>query len=360
MITIDAAEILVTNPRNVQWGTYRNDIVWGASSAGGWHRIDLAGNPVSDEMASEIAAAGPIDKARGALPYFDDQPIFRDVQTVVMDSLQENQVMVRIPRFYYRRRGTGVPGHPYELWISDRPLQGFQIHPAFVVGGKIRNCFYLGAYTCGGATFESLPGFAPKVSITFPAARDAIVANHGTEWSMWNIYHVSAIQMLYLVEFANPDAQSVIALGRSSGSSAVVNGMSGAVYRGINEAWGNVWQMVDGLRGFEGTAEAEIIKTDGSGEYVRTGYSPAAASAVANTAMASISGEGFDLRAVNVYDGAVGETAFGDSHWGTASGFVAYHGGHWSYGAGCGLFALYLSHAASYASTILGVRLAKV
>ena len=332
-------------------GGYQPAWVMGVSSEGGWHRIDKNG--------ATITVDGSINTSLGKHTYFDDKPIYRDIATVSMSSLRPNQSMVKIPKFYYKRIGTGVAGDPYKLWVASLPLQGFSIHPAFMKNGSPIDCFYVGAYTCGGAGYDSQAGLAPTVSMKFPTAQSAISTQHGSGWNMWDIYQLAAIQMLALVELGSPDVQTLIGTGHSSGSGAVANGASNSVYRGIHELWGNVWQMVDGFRGVSGSTTAEIFKIDGSRTYVSTGITPAAGSAAAITSVLAHAGTGFDLGAIHCY-GPSGATTWSDAYWGPAAGFVGYHGGTWDGGASVGLVCLYLNYAASYSYSSIGARLAKV
>ena len=55
----------------------------------------------------------------------------------------DGQVMVEIPMFYYRYSYSGT-SHTWE--ISQAPLEGFSIHPAFVVAGVVKPYIYVGAY----------------------------------------------------------------------------------------------------------------------------------------------------------------------------------------------------------------------
>lgn len=321
--------------------------IMGVSSEGGWHRIDAEGEAVT--------VSGSIDTVRGAHTGFNDASIYRDIQTVVLASSKGPQTLVKVPQFWFKREGTGLAGAPYKLWIASEEVEGFKKHPAFA----LKDHFHVGAYACGGNNYDSVAGLAPKVSMDFPTAKAAIPNNHGAGWEMWNIYQLSALQMLFLVEFGNPDAQTLIGGGRSSGTSAVANGASNAVYRGIYEFWANVWQMVDGFRGRTGSTEAEIWNPDGSKAYVATGLSPAAGGTTAITSMVTNKGTGFDLSDVNIY-GQTGAAPFADNYWGPTTGFVAYHGGGWGSGASCGVFALALNDTASASGTCIGCRLAKV
>lgn len=329
-------------------GEHEKSASWimGVSSEDGWHRIDAKDNTITVE--------GSVNQSSGKHTYFDNMPIYEDIQSVTVASSRGGQSLVRIPQFWFKREGTGLAGDPYKLWIADKEVEGFKKHPAFA----LKDHFHVGAYACGGNNYDSVAGLAPTVNIPFPTAQSAIVSNHGAGWEMWNIYQLSALQMLFLVEFGNPDAQTLIGAGQSSGLSAVANGASNAVYRGIHEFWANVWQMVDGLKG-DASNVAQIWNPDGSKVYVPTGVTPPAGSGTVITSMAMGSGESFDLSDINLY-GAAGSAAFSDNYWGPTANWVAYHGGSWADGAGWCVFALNLACTASNSRTYIGCRLAKV
>jgi hypothetical protein len=137
----------VVDSRKSLLNYYDSAFVIGVSSEGGWHRID--------RNEATITVEGSINTSLGKHAYFDDKPIYKDITTVSMSSLRPNQSVVKIPKFYYRRVGTGLTGDPYKLWVADSPLPGFSIHPAFMKNGSPIDYFYVGAYTCGGAEYDS-------------------------------------------------------------------------------------------------------------------------------------------------------------------------------------------------------------
>jgi len=55
----------------------------------------------------------------------------------------EGRVMVEIPKFYVRTEK--VEGPKYRWWISPIDRAGFEIHPAFIQGNRIKNFIYLSA-----------------------------------------------------------------------------------------------------------------------------------------------------------------------------------------------------------------------
>ena len=322
----------------------------GVSSEGGWHRIKEDGTP--------FYLRHDIDNAKGIHRAFTHLAPWAGIETRIITSTAGPQQVVRVPKFWYKRQGTGLAGDPYKLWISGVERAGYALHPAFAVVDE----FFVGAFACGGDKYESVEGLNPKTNITIDTAQSGITTNHGAGWNMWDIYQLSALQMLYLVEFGDPDEQKLIGAGNSGQSwdgtyRAAPNGKTNAVYRGVHEFWGNVWQMVDGLRGYSGTTEAEIFKTDGSRAFVRTGITPPASNS--GSSMLTNAGTGFDLKAVNMY-GPAGQAHFADNYWGPVNSFMTLHGGGWSYGSDCGVFCLRLVSSVSGLFLALGSRLAKV
>ena len=286
----------------------------------------------------------------------------------------DGQVMVEIPKFYYKYSYSGT-SHTYE--ISLYPIAGFTVHPAFLLDAVAKDHLYVGAYEgvlydnslsayVGGVyqpavscvfasadkslTIATLSGWASvltvgqKLVITGTASNNATItvasivsgtkitidealtdetaaatviqvqtdvtattgdklssvsgfapitgcvangtrahfrtysANRGAGWSQMFIDVLSAIQLLYLVEYASFYSQSVIGAGISnvtnwpaysnynslakSGNSNTIGNASGNTagstscatestkymsYRGIENWYGHIWKWVDGF-----------------------------------------------------------------------------------------------------------------
>ena len=88
----------------------------------------------------------------------------------------------------------------------------------------------------------------------FPTARsEAYARNTGgvSGFRLWSYYDLAAIQMLASIEMGGLGMQSLIGQGRVSQSSAAnvdASDVAQATWRGIVGLWGNVWQMVDGIK----------------------------------------------------------------------------------------------------------------
>ncbi len=95
--------------------------------AGTWQRIDENFNAITPTQAT-----------------FNNHPTYAGVIGQTIDS----QAMIKVPKFYVKT-GT-VPSGSYSgkrFWmISDQPLSGFVIHPAFKDGGSDIDQFWIGKY----------------------------------------------------------------------------------------------------------------------------------------------------------------------------------------------------------------------
>jgi len=222
----------------------------------------------------------------------------------------DGQVMQQIPAFYYRYAYSGTT-HTWE--ISQAPLAGFSLHPAFIKNDEFVPYRYIGAYegsmydagtaamipdadievnivVAAGDLLCSVSNEYPKTNQTRADFR-TLASQRGTGWRNQDFDLISAIQLLYLVEYADFDSQSTISNGRtmfntgtweaanqglgkyigetgySNGDGNASGGHSRASavsisaintdtdvnyhdymsYRGIENFFGNVWNWVDGI-----------------------------------------------------------------------------------------------------------------
>ena len=202
------------------------------------------------------------------------------------------QVMIYQPKFYYQRIPLKVENatkgqviRRESVLISDTEQSGFKLHPAFITTeGEELDYILLPAYE--GAVVEdklcSVAGVQPTTSITIDAAEDYANAR-GNGWHIMNMKAISANQMLEMIEFGMLNGQTALEAGVSNlqfssnincsaitGSTAALGNTTGAAestisnnngteivnttagtraisYRGMENPWGNVWQMVGGI-----------------------------------------------------------------------------------------------------------------
>lgn len=289
----------------------------------------------------------------------------------IADATIDGQAMVWIPKFYVKygtiptgRENEGKKAH----WISEKPLSGFHVYPAFVKDGAEIAGFYIGAYeayNAGSSIAGSASGKSPWVNITNPSAISVCNARNTDStqeskrgWHLQNIYEVHAINLLQLIEWESPDAQAKVGTGNVSSSAAVATGNSNAVWRGIHEWWGNVWEHVDGLK-TDANGVYQIFSNQGDGTYVSTGVTNPGEGWI--TEVSEANGTNFDLSDVflpSATNGTESNGTYGDYHW-TGKSTVLYRSGSWDYGSGCGSFTSFVYNAASGSGSNVGFRLAK-
>lgn len=281
-------------------------------------------------------------------------------------------VMVKIPKFYFRRYREGNIEH---IEIANEPVAGFTVHPLFNHAGVESDCAYIGAYKTSSDN-KSVSNAYPQVEQTRAAMRNNAKAK-GAGWSLIDIAALSAIQMLFLVEYATNDSQKAIGRGYcdrnrnalQSGTCNNVPGLTGrpagtdgkvdVVYRGIEGVWGNVTEWVDGVN-FDGKTvyvcnDPSKYKDDTSTGYTKLSYSLASDG--------HISQEGLDTGA-NEHVMLPTETSGSETTYycdygasGNSGWRVVCVGGAVDSGSDCGLFTAYCELSSSNSNSVLGSRL---
>lgn len=306
--------------------------------------------------------------------YFDSHAVWGGVEDITIDG----QSMVKFPKFYCRHAtlSTGPYSGKVGWWISDKPYDGFHIHPAFMsYGNEIDQC-YVGKYQASddGTKLKSVAGVYPTVNKTISQARTmAYARNTGgiTGFKLWSIYHLGAIQWMYLIENSSMHCQATTGAGYTNTSNLSIahvdySLVAEATYRGVVGLWGNVNQWVDGLK----TTRPYIYLWDNTGHqtWVNTGHIRGAnGEFIWPSTFMSYTGASFDFS--DVFIGQVGGTAlactcaddqyfdvftseqFGDTKY-------PHVGGSYSSGIHAGLW--YLSCFYGYTVGYNGARLAKI
>lgn len=210
------------------------------------------------------------------------------------------QVMVEQPKFYYRivpiqlekiEGGIGFHMRKARYYISDTKKAGFKVHPAFVLNGVEKNFIYLSAYegclfdvSAGkyilndeqvyaiGDKLSSIGNAKPASSITQLLSRTncrELAIARGAGWKQQTIQSTSVTQLLFLIEYATFNMQSVIGIGvvtkpdgtgnesEITGSTSTLGNKTGSIvngngfniisYRGEENFFGNIWKWVDGI-----------------------------------------------------------------------------------------------------------------
>lgn len=208
------------------------------------------------------------------------------------------QVMVEQPKFYYRvvplkteklENAEGYHLRKAQYYISDTPKAGFKIHPAFVRNGIEVDNIYLSAFE--GSVYDvsasaylledeqiidfdndklsSIAGAKPcsgqSQMLTRANVRN-LAHNRGTGWEQLTIQAVSAMQLLFIIEYASFNSQKNIGTGivtkTSDNQNNIAEKTGGTLdlgnttgknsdnyisYRGVENVWGNIWYWIEGI-----------------------------------------------------------------------------------------------------------------
>lgn len=331
-----------------------------------WVRTD--GAMTFSATASVGTVAGQSD--------FDNIYPWSEMKRVTLDT---GDVMVKIPKFYYGRYRNG---NIERIQISGRADVGLTLHPAFNHAGVEQECIYVGAYKMGVGDC-SKSGVAPVTGYNRAGMRMS-ARTKGTGWGLIDISTLSAIQMLYLVEFANNNSQQTVGRGYCDGNSAKINtgscdtvpnltgrpagtdGKTDIVYRGIEGLWGNVLEWVDGMNAIADSKNTYVhywICNDPSkyADDTTTGYTDSSYKGLTGWNANYITTVGLDANLPHTMlpegYGASETTNYCDAVWANTNKRVYAYGGLWLDGSKCGLFATYLYHASSNTDRSIGSRL---
>jgi len=169
-----------------------------------------------------------------------------------------NDTVVWIPPFYYK----AVKDTENNTWtweISPVEENGFSLHPG---SGK-----YIGRYhTSGSASgVYTKSGILPYTNKSLKNYRTySNSKTNGSGWRMLDFATWSAVQWLYLVEFADFDSQTVLGTGWDTGDMGAMGGTDAAVYhtikvskahnqyRWIEDPYSNAREYIDGIINFGG------------------------------------------------------------------------------------------------------------
>lgn len=311
--------------------------------------------------------------------YFNNRPIWKDIAREEIDG----QAMIKIPAFAYKRgiatSGSNIGKKYLMLAPADTTDPGFIRHPAFMKDGQPVEQFWVGAYqACAdpldSSKLGSVAGTMPLVSLNFANfITRAVKRNTDTVsgFMAWSFYQLAAIQMLYLVEYANADSQASFGQGRMSSPSVTVarvddTTVAPASYRGIIGLWGNIHQFVDGLR-VDASKKAMIWDRSGAQNYISTSFAlPTQLTTCYMSVLASGNGAGYDFNDVflpeQVVSSSSSATVFPDIFIGPVANGLCRFGGNSDAGTikEAGLFSTYFNNVPSYAQNHTGTRLAKI
>lgn len=228
--------------------------VWDGSSSTTFTRTDD-----SENFSDPIPA---LDGKGGSSPFDECYP-WNNIEKVTIG----NNVMVKIPKFWYK---ITQKGNSLKFQVADDEFDGFNVSPAHADRGDgkgERDYVYIGRYKFT-KYYQTASGEMPYTDVSLNNARST-AQNQGTGYYLQDFALWWTVRILYLVEFANWDTQSVIGCG---GSNSLYGGLvntgttdsmeyhtgtmnwsrnnygTGIQYRWIEDPWANCYEFVDGIR----------------------------------------------------------------------------------------------------------------
>ncbi len=317
------------------------------------------------------------------------------------DDGSNGQVMVRIPKFFYRAEH-GPRTHGY--YISPYRLSGYRVSRMHWRNGKEVNEVFLGAYKAccydvsegaynltDAPNIDFTPGTGDKMAsiagakpisgfendLTLPNAR-ILAQNRGPGWGLVDFISASTVQMLILVELGHFDAQTKIGRGivdksSGTGNEAEITGQTSALgnqsgqatgnphnsvsYRGLEDWWGNIWEWTDGINLRDHVpyvADHDYVSNKFDGHYKPLGITlPSENGYVADIAVS----DDYDWGFLTSEIGATASTGLCDYFYQSAGDRVAVRGGVWNVGSFAGPFYWSVNYSASYRHRSRGARL---
>lgn len=218
--------------------------------------------------------------------------------------------------------------------------------------------------------------------LTLPKSR-ILANNRGAKWQQQYFAAVSAIQMLFVVEYASlnsqlklglgptsiPDSPNTLnhsvvtgatsALGNISGKATGTDGLVSTSYRGVENFYGNIWKWVDGINinnyvAYISTVNGAFQSDKFDGNYVARTQLPSANGYMSKTVLSPSFDYGF------LPTEAVGSnsTKYCDYYYQNGVGTcVTRLGGYWADGATAGAFYWYVTYSSSHRARTIGARL---
>jgi hypothetical protein len=228
---------------------------------------------------------------------------------------------------------------------------------------------------------QSISGQQPSTTLGDNAVTNARIGdfrtyaqNRNTGWQIQTYFATHALQVLYLIEYADFDSQSTIGrgyvdaafgsanesittgrtifLGNESGREAGTDGLTAISYRGVENFWGNIWKWVDGLN-IEGNNKAYTANESFASNTFTSPYTLKGTLASANGFVSNVLFPEFLATAVSGSD----TSHLHDNYFQNTGNRVARFGGFWADGSSAGGFLWILPNDSSLSVATGGSRL---
>lgn len=286
--------------------------------------------------------------------------------------------MIKIPKFYHKY--TLNEDGTYKIQISKDKIDETW-NTCFIKNGQEIPYIEIGKYE--SYIQESYPfhmisetGHTPTTDKTINEFRDKSDSNGTHEYTcLFDIWDYQIIKLLFVVEFATTDSQSIMK-GYTSSNSAPINTGScdgiltgspvsvtdckhGCTYRGIENLWGNIYKWVDGINFQEGNvyisddiATYQSDKFDGS-------YKLSGTKIQDNGYVKTMTPCQTDNKQIFIPTNASGSkySYYYDNSYYNSGNRVLNVGGDWTIGSSAGLWNWCADRDSSYSGGRIGCRL---
>lgn len=316
------------------------------------------------------------------------EEITKDDVTYPVDT--EVQVMVEQPKFYYKvvplrtedvvqnsERCTKLRKARY--YVSDTMREGFKLHPAFIKNKVELDKVYMSAYegSVENGKLWSRSGYAPQVYQTLAAVRNQ-AKTRGDRWDPCLIQFCWMNTLMFLIEYAEFNAQQALGFGQSSVSGPVKTGLTSELgnttgkvynsdtdvncsvnYRGIENLYGNLWMLCDGLTQCNYlvyVADHDYVMNSAAEPNEREkGLQCCASNGAYISAFCYVPKYDWCFIPLEVRGDA--NKPVGDGFWVATGWRVCYYGGGFGISSYCGLSCLNLTDSSSFTYVDYGSRL---
>lgn len=240
-----------------------NNLLWEKTKIYGvsWDGGTSAAMTRTDESASFASPKIGTGTSVGSSP-FDNRYPWSAIKTETING----NVLVKIPKYWYKWTKSGLT---MQLQIADKPVDGFLVSPMHADRGDgvgERNFAYIGKYKCN-SNYKSVANSSLINNMTIATAR-ASIKNNGNGFYQQDYASFWTLRMLFLVEWATWDGQSI--LSATSNFDSIANIKTGETssmpyhtgvsevghnvqYRYVEDPWSNLLEWVDGIY-FSGTS----------------------------------------------------------------------------------------------------------
>ena len=199
----------------------------GDDSCKGWERIGAAKGLVAEAAKGNGAVRN--DFMKFVYPYNKCRPcnLAKDLTVNAYMGDADFQwdgtngdVMLEMPVTYTDRYyETDENGVEWEYrWVSEGPVGGCHVHPAFIDGGKVSDKIYIpifnGSLSSDTLSIESKAGAFPLYNKNRDQFRKLCTAK-GAGWALDDVWNMHLLDTLFIVMFANTNAQGILGAGRT-------------------------------------------------------------------------------------------------------------------------------------------------